>query len=214
MEKVTFKELQDLAQKGEPDAQYALAGLLASAGKGAEADRWLQAAAVNGNPDALYTLSTRRMNSEPEIESAMKDLRKAADDGSTAALCLMGAFHAEGFGVEHDWTRAADNVLAAARSGDVSAMTELAMVVLAHDGQDPDGAKILELASQADPVAGAAYVRMAAEGRQNTDPGIANFSMERLEAARYPHATYLRERLPQSEAKAPTEESIPQLGAR
>ena len=209
MKQVTFQELLEIAQKGDSDAQYALAGAFASAGKTEEAEKWLKTAALTGNPDALYTLATRRMNTEPEIDSAMDDLRKAAEKGSTAAQRLVGAFHAEGLSAHRDWAVAVDHVIAAAKAGDAPAMSELAMVLLAHDPEDHDGAALLELGSQADPVAGAVYARMAGEGRKNTDAGIANFAMQRLEAARYPHTAYLREKLPQEEAKAPTEESIP-----
>jgi len=209
MNQITFKELHELAEKGDSHAQYALAGALASSGRSAQAQPWLKAAADQDNPDAIYTLSTQQMNSEQDIDEVIDDLRKAAENGSTAAQRLMGAFHAEGLSAHRDWTTAVDYVLRAANAGAAPAICELAMIVLAHNPEDSDGTALLELALQADPVAAAVYVRMAGHGGQNIDVNIAQFAMQNLEEVRYPQAVSLRATLPDGVAKAPTESSIP-----
>ena len=74
MKKVSAQELRSLAEGGDADAQYALAGNLAASGLRDDSNHWLDQAAKAGHPDALFTMATRVMNSESDVAANIDDL--------------------------------------------------------------------------------------------------------------------------------------------
>ena len=182
-------DLRNRAEAGDARAQYMLAAALASSGAKDEADRWLKAAAENGEPDASYTLATRHLQSIEGVVPAIAVLVGAAEKGSTAAKRLLAVLRAEGLGGPEDWDGALKHVVDAARAGDVSALREIAMLLLLQDSNDPDGLNLLDRAANQDPVAAAVYVRRAVTTGANLSR--ARGLLQNLGAMRYPNAAAL-----------------------
>ena len=192
MTKITLTQLKEIAEGGDAQAQYALAGLLSMRGEAEEAEKWLQAAADQGEPDALYTMATRSFFSRADIAGALAQLEKAAAGGSTAGQRLSAALKAEGAHVPADWSGAVDLLVAAGEAGDPVAKREAAMLLFAHDVDDPVAAALLTEAAEADAPAAAISVCRVIEGRQHTNREKTGEALKKLEAARYPNAETLR----------------------
>ncbi|MEL7492219.1 MAG: 2OG-Fe(II) oxygenase [Pseudomonadota bacterium] len=202
MAKVTLEELRDIAAAGDARAQYALAGLLSMRGEAAEANKWLEAAAAQEEPDALYTMATRTFFTRETIAEALPQLEKSAANGSTAGARLMAALKVEGAHTSADWKGAIDLVIGAAKAGDAAAKREIAMTLFASDPGDKDGAVLLHEAAKADAAAAAITVCRLIEGRAYTNHGEADAALQRLEAARYPNAAALRAAFPDAPSSA------------
>lgn len=187
--------LRARAETGDAAAQYRLAAALASAGRRDEADRWLASAARLGEPDAGYTLATRRLQSSAGAEEAAALLAKAAAKGSNAARRLSAVLYAEGLGLKRNAGRAVELVVEAARANDPFAQRELAMLLLTKDAESEAGAALLDAAVDHDPVAGALYVRRACERRPFADGKRAQALLQKLAGAGYPNAQSLGARL-------------------
>lgn len=195
-----LKALHARAGQGDARAQYLLAAALSRAGDRRGADRWLQSAARLGEPDAGYTLATRRLQTAQGAAEAAALLTASASAGSLSAKRLLAVLHAEGLGVETNERQAAAFVLQAAEAGDPAAMREAAMLLLLHDPGDQDGAQLLRRAALRDAVAGAAFVRWAIEAR--SEIAFASEALAKLKAARYPTAHFLESKLAQVEPAA------------
>ncbi len=182
------EDLTKRAEAGDARAQYALAAKLSRDGRAAEADHWLKSAAKSGEPDALYTLATRELQSKGGVPEAVRLLEAAA--GSAAAARLLAVLYAEGLGVERDFLRARGIVFEAARRGDPAAMREIAGLLFLRDVLDADAAALIAAAAQRDPVAGAVYVRRAVENRP-TDEGFVRLILQRLKSMKYPRTDEL-----------------------
>ncbi|MBB5519925.1 2OG-Fe(II) oxygenase [Amphiplicatus metriothermophilus] len=197
-------DLRRRAEAGEARAQYALAAALSGAGAREEAERWLRAAADGGEPDALYTLATRRCGTRASLPDAVSLLERAAAGGSPAAERLLAVLYADGLGVAADWAAATRFALSAARRGHAGAQREIAMLLFAADGEDADAADLIEAAARRDAVAAAVCARRAAQGRAGADRALARDCVKKLAAARYPNAGALAAALSAGEeARAP-----------
>ena len=190
-QKITLQALQELAEAGEAEAQYALAGVKSAAGHKSEADRWLQAAADQGHGDALYTLATQQLDSARAADAA-GHLRQAVEAGSVSAQRLLGVLYADGIGVERDWRTAVSHVVSAARADFAPAMRETAMLLFAADPDDADGAALIAGAARRDPCAATIAIRRAVGGRKHADAAIAKRALRDLSEGRYSNIGALR----------------------
>lgn len=186
----SIDDLKKRAGAGDASAQYRLAAHLSAVGDKGEAERMLRAAADQGFGDALYTLATRLL-SDDGMDEAAQLLTRAADAGSAPAQRLLAVLYANGFGVAADWPRAISLVLGAAKNGVPGAMRELAMLLLARDPDDGDGAALIAQAAMHDPVAGAVAVRRACMKRRHVDVSAAARLLDLLKGAQYPNAEAL-----------------------
>jgi len=195
-----FDALRQRAEGGEARAQYMLAAQLSASGASGEAEKWLEAAFRNGEPDAGYTLATRRFRTRADADDAARMLEAAAQSGSTIAKRLLGVFYAEGLGVEADWAQAVHLVIDAAKQGDIPARREIAMLLLSAGINEPVGISLLGGAAREDAVACAAYVRLASVEKGLIDHDEAQRLLQKLIAARYPNTNALStalERVPE-----------------
>lgn len=202
-------ELIARAEAGEARAQYQLAATLAGAGRRAEADLWLEKAAAGGEPEAFFTLGTRRLQSIAGLPEARRLLAKSADGGSAAAARILAGVLAAGYDQPPDDARAARLLLAAARSGEPAAMRDAASALFLNDVDAAGGAALIAAAAEKDPVAAAILVRRAAEGRALSDLALAAAHLRRLVAIRYPGAERLQDALARARA-APAPAVLPE----
>lgn len=137
---ITLEDLTRLAEAGEAAAQYALAGYCARAGRREEADRWLGAAAQNGEPDALFTLATREMHTRAGCIAAAPRLADAAAKGSPSAARAASVLRAMEIGFPKDDAAAIGAVVRLAAQGLDPARRELtALRLLQHRDDVEDG---------------------------------------------------------------------------
>lgn len=181
--------LSDRAQKGDADAQYALAAAMSRAGRRDEADRWLKSAAENGCADALYTLATRLLYKSENADEAAAKLARASESGSQAAARLLGVMRALGVGLERDEARALRDVFSIAKAGDASAMREIACILALGDIHDPNIGALVGAAGGKDPVAAAFALARAGAGRKAG--GRLSEGASLLSGLRYPRAAQL-----------------------
>ena len=193
MVRISSEELVRLAQKGDAKAQYTLAGLLSNAGRHEEAGQWLQSAAQQGDPDALYTVATSAISTRDDIEALLPQLHQSAVKGSTAARRLVGAFEAVGFCTQENWRAGVARVVEAAKKGDPAAMRELAMVMFMSDPENEAAAKLIDVAAEGDPIAGAISLARIGAGRKNHSFLSAQRVLDRLQGARYPRIEIMRQ---------------------
>jgi TPR repeat protein len=97
-----LKELQPLAKQGDAKAQVLLARMYMM-GYGvlkdpAEAHKWLEAAAAQGNPDAEFMLGAPSVLRHENIPEGLKLLRLSAEQGNQDAQLLLGEGYVQGVG--------------------------------------------------------------------------------------------------------------------
>lgn len=183
--------LSSRAAAGEPSAQYFLAATLSRTGRRDEAERWLQAAAASGHPDALYTIATRRLNSAAGAVETKLLLESAAQGGSVAAKRLLAVLQAIGAERYADEARAVEAVLDLARQGDESARREIACALALADPNNAQIAALLDVAPK-DAVAAAFGLARAAAGRPSRGAAQISSALAVLDGAHYPRAGALR----------------------
>lgn len=193
MQPERIEDLRRRAEAGEPRAQYALAAALAAAGRRDEADHWLNRAAAGGEAEAHYTLATRKLQSSAGVAEARALLEKSVSGGSPSAARALAVLMASGIDSPADWPAALALVAEAAECGDAAAARDVAGLLLLADIDDEDGARLLAGAAENDAVAGAAFVRRAAEGRADADKAAA--VLGRLSAINYPRVQTLHGKL-------------------
>ncbi len=181
-----------LAEAGDPKAQYALAAHYSQTGDAELSDKWLQRAAKNGEPDALFTLSTRSLSTMANLPQGVADLGAAATAGSAPAHRLLSALYTEGVGADQNWKAAVDHVVSAAKAGDAGAMRDLALVLFAHDTDHISGQALIESASERDAAAAAICVLRFALGRKTTRQAPAARAFSTLQSIDYPRLQSLR----------------------
>jgi TPR repeat protein/c-di-GMP-related signal transduction protein len=124
------------AQRGEPEAQCALAARYAI-GEGvaqdlAQALAWYTEAAQQGNPKAQWNLAVLQARapgaSTQATEQAAQWCQKAADQGFAPAQATLGLMYAGGQGVDKDLGRAQALLQQAATQGDAEAQYNLAVL--------------------------------------------------------------------------------------
>jgi hypothetical protein len=187
------KDLAARARSGDARAQYLYAANLAGAGRRDEAETWLQAAASNGEPDALYTLATRELKSIDSVGKAVDLLSQAK--GGAAAARLLSVLRAEGYGLAPDWDGAVAAVLDLAQQGDPASQRQIAGLLILDDAESPAAAALLDASAEADLVAVAVAAARRAEGRAWGSEDVAARAANRLAELRYPRAEYLKQRM-------------------
>ncbi len=123
---------------------------MARAGRREEADRWLKAAAQGGEPEALFTLATRRMHTRSGVIEVAPALADAAAKGSPSAAHLVAVLQALGLGFAPDDAGAIDAVLRLAQKGFAPMRREIAALLILQRPDDPDAGALLADASSAD----------------------------------------------------------------
>jgi TPR repeat protein len=127
-EELAEQLLRPLAEKGNPQAQYAL-GHLYSVGLGVKADpkvaeQWTRLAADQGLPEAEQQLGQMYMNGLGEIQDfgmAYEWLDKAGRQGNAAAQRQLGELYQHGWGIDADPVKAFAWYRVAASNGDLKA---------------------------------------------------------------------------------------------
>lgn len=207
-------DLVKRAEDGDARAQYRLAAMLAGAGRRLEADRWLERAAAGGEPEAYFTLGTRRLQTKAGLGEAARLLEKSANGGSASAARILAGVLAAGYDGAPDDARAAGLLVAAARSGDAEAMRDAAGALFLCAVDDADAAALVAGAAFKDPVAAAVLVRRAAEGRPGSDARAAAGHLERLRAINYPGTERLEAALARAAPAGPPPSAAPPDWAR
>lgn len=165
----TPEDVKRRAEAGEPDAQYALAAMLASQKRADKSRLWLDRAAAGGHADALFTLAAAKLSGvggiDVDLAAAIEGLAEARAMGSMAALRMLAALTAAGRNGVADWPRALGMMREAVEADDASAKREIAALLLGLDGDDVDGAALLAGAAGKDPLAAAMIERRRRRGK-------------------------------------------------
>jgi prolyl 4-hydroxylase len=186
---MTLEELTNRAEAGDGAAQYALAAYCSRGGRRAEADRWLKAAAANGEPEALFIGVAHR-------------LAEAAAQGSPSAARVVSILRAMGIGFPLDDAAAIAGVLRLAEAGLAPAIRELAALVILNNPDDPEAGRLLS-----EPARGADWKRLA----ERASLGSANTpAVERLSAS--PDVIVFRRVVPRAICAYLMQHSAPRLG--
>ena len=157
MSSLSLDEATRRAEAGEAAAQYSLAAYYARAGAREESDRWLKAAAANGEPEALFTLATREMHTRSGCVAMAPRLADAAAKGSLSAARLVGVLRAMAMGFPKDDAAATEALARRAAEGLDPARRELAALRLLQHKDDPGDGRL-----SLDPPPPAAARRIAA----------------------------------------------------
>ena len=198
---ISLGELTRRAEAGEAAAQYSLAAYLAGKGRRDEADRWLAAAVAAGEPEALYTMATRRTHTRAGILAVAADLKDAAAKGSPSAARLVAVLQAMGIGFAQDDAAALALVFDGARRGLLPFRQDIGALLLLQRASDPDGAALL---------AGAEPRDWAAVARRLTLTPPPLKAAETLCAA--PDVSIVRDAVPRAVCAAVMAHSAPRLG--
>ncbi len=136
--RISLEELTKRAEAGEASAQYGLAAYCARAGRREDSDRWLNAAAANGEPEALFTLATREMHTRAGCAAMAPRLADAAVKGSPSAARIVGVLSAMEMGFAKDDAAAVAAIARLAAQGLEPAKRELAALRLLQHRDDTD----------------------------------------------------------------------------
>lgn len=156
-----IRNLVNAAKRGNVDAQYQLAAMLAT-GDGAEKDlaaaaHWYEKAAAKKHPEALYNLGLMYILGEigrPAVKKGMAMVKQAAGLGSWDAHWYLGhVFMDGGYGQPQDLDKAAYHSVLA-----LSPQFSNAADALAHRLQQRDGITA--------PILARALLKFAAESRR------------------------------------------------
>ena len=139
-----IEELKQIADQGEPHAQY-LMGLLYRDGgllmpDAEKAKRWLELSAQE-LPDAQYALGKLYLSDDPDIHDPTKGLywlQQAADSGHEYAAYRLGKEYLTGENISKDATRAATYLHQAAEQANPYAQYLLGKLYLVGEGVPKD----------------------------------------------------------------------------
>jgi hypothetical protein len=140
---ISLEDLTKRAEAGDASAQYSLAAYLAGKGRRDEADRWLAAAVAGGEPEALYTMATRRTHTRQGILAVASELQDAVSKGSPSAAHLVAVLRATGIGFPRDDDAALALVFDGARRGLIPFRKDIGALLLLQQTDDPDGAALI-----------------------------------------------------------------------
>ena len=206
------------AEQGDKNAQYRLAGIMISAGREGEGVDWLKKAAAAGQNDARYTLALFLMKGQfvdQNPDHAWQILDAAAEAGHSPSLQVATVLTAMGSGqTVGDWAAAIKRLIAAGEGGDVSALRNLALLLILSDSDAHTMIKDLLhcAATRGDLFAGMALVRLHIEGISGISGEEARFWCDAAGQAGYPVAHMLTSKLGAAIlTKAPAEAAIPKL---
>lgn len=137
-------QLMDMAEDGEPNAQY-LVGKLYEDGPvlipdSVEAQYWLGLSAQQGHVAAQYELGKLLLSNDPEVcdtALGMQWLEYAAGNGSDHAAYRLGKEYLRGKVVEKDMAQATDYLIRSAEAGNQYAQYALGKLYLDKQDQEP-----------------------------------------------------------------------------
>ncbi len=138
------------AKLGNEFAMYDMGLILEGKGDYKNAYKSYLMAAANNYDDAMTSIAYMYLNSmlseEPDYESALKWLNKAAELGNDYAMEKLGEMYYEGEGVEQDFSKAADYYEMLAEKGSATAFEYYVLGFLYHHalGRDKDINKAVE----------------------------------------------------------------------
>lgn len=133
--------LQRAADRGDPSAMTLLGALLIDQGQWKQGRRWLQSAAADRYPDAMYRLAKLYQNGkylEPDYPTAMQWFRLAADQGNAVAANEVGLLFLTGQGVRQDDRQAIRWFRRAAAADLPAGQANLANMYLQGRGVEPN----------------------------------------------------------------------------
>lgn len=135
--RAAFPGIEELAQKGNALAQYNL-GQMYAAGEGvekddAEAGKWTKNAAMQGNPDAAYTLAAV-LYGQRNYTGALNFLKNAAEKGHMLAQVNLAQMYYMGEGVARNPAEAFKWCTKAAAQGSPVAQSRLGSMYYYGDG--------------------------------------------------------------------------------
>lgn len=150
------KELEQLANRGDVDAQFDLAFCYIN-GAGIAQDymiaaQWLEKAADQGLAEAQYVLGFFYQNSygvNQDNKKAFQLMKKAAEQGELNAMTNLGICYYGGVGTEKDSYQAAIWLIRASEKEDYEAMTVLGEMYLLGDGVVQNYPKAVEFFTKA-----------------------------------------------------------------
>jgi prolyl 4-hydroxylase len=182
-------EILNRAAAGDADSQYALAALYSNRGQPEFARHWLRRAAALGHADALFTLAgallTETEGARDRREEAISGLMQAREKGSVAALRVLAALTASGLLGGDGWVAALAMAREACERGEAATLREIAVLLLDHALDDPDGQAFLAAAASGDRLAAALMARRA---RRNAPTRAAKLEFDRaFEKLNPPH---------------------------
>jgi len=148
--------LQQAADQGHAGAmnrlgQYYFSGL-GVARDGAQALKWLAAAAASGKPQFLYDYAAALENGvdgTADPAKAAEFYARAAEQGHDDATVSLGVLYQNGLGVERDLTRALQLYQGPASRGHARAMNNLGLLYARGDGIEQDYERAVKLFSGA-----------------------------------------------------------------
>jgi len=143
--KAAMSQLQPLADKGDPDAQFLL-GMIYDAGKGvprdpAKAATWYQKAAEQKHTLGQLFLGVLYLGGEGVAKDAKQALRwfePAAIAGNDQAQMYVGVMYAQGDGIRQDHEKAIDWLTRSAQQRNTRAMGMLATELFSRHRDDQD----------------------------------------------------------------------------
>ncbi|MCA8887811.1 MAG: 2OG-Fe(II) oxygenase [Parvularculaceae bacterium] len=199
----SFNQLAAMARAGDPRAQYALSAAQSARGNNAEARYWLEQAAAQDFPDAVFTLSaallTGASGATLDPVRGREGVARAAELGAAPALRLQAALLAHDGG---DAGAAFGWLKRACAAHDAAALTQAAVLLFALDTEDEDASAMLHLAARSDAAAAVISIRRVNLGRERADAAAAQNLYGQLRKAGYPIPPHIAEPAPGAAASA------------
>ncbi|MCR4921599.1 MAG: protein kinase [Bacteroidaceae bacterium] len=137
-EKLSIRELEELAKKNDTKAQYYLGKAYYN---GAEAVEWYRKYAEQGFSDAQYNLGDAYhwgKGVEQDYAEAVKWYRKSAEQGNSVAQFLLGCAYYSGVSIERDYVEAVKWFRKSAEQGDSVAQFLLGWAYYYGEGVERD----------------------------------------------------------------------------
>ena len=149
------EELEQLAGRGDPHAQYLLGQLYRDGPllipDSQKAKDWLTQAAEHGLPEAQYALGKLLLSDDPEVrdpEEGIRWMRKTVEKGNQWAAYRLGKEYLSGEFVSKDAAEAVDWFTKSAEAGNQYAQYMLGKLYLIGQGVQQDRAQAMDWFSQ------------------------------------------------------------------
>ena len=180
------EELEQLAGRGDPHAQYLLGQLYRDGPllipDSQKAKHWLTQAAKQGLPEAQYALGKLFLSDDWEVrdlDEGIRWLKQAAENGSHFAAYHLGKEYLEGNAVNKDTSRAADWFTKSAEAGNQYAQYMLGKLCLTGQGLPRDQAQAMMWFSRS-AVQGNQHAQFFLEQRNNLHQPSVMLAVTRL----------------------------------
>ena len=188
-EKAGFALMKELAERGNPNAQFALGNCLRT-GSGVEKDekqavQWYRTAASQGLAAAQFNLGIcfdHGRGVDKDKTKAMEQYRKASEQNYPSALYNLAVCLDNGLGVDKNETQAAECYRQAAELGHVAAMYCFASCLVVGKGFNPDRAQAEEWYRRA-AARGHELSRVAIVGMKNVNTMTLQDQLQQLRTA-------------------------------